>query len=215
MKVLFDHCTPRPLRQFLTGHDVTTADQHGWEGLENGDLLDAADKHGFDVFITTDNKMEHQQNFQKRTFGTVFITKPDWPRIKPCIPAIREAIQTAQPGTKRHVEIPDDDSSNPRVRQPEVTDDRASINRSDNTAQGQTEPPPFRIVFEEREDGRFDVKWREIETESTKTLTSADSIRAGLEWLASKNLIPEEEIVRWERDLLEDLKRNRERNRGR
>ena len=27
MKVLFDHCTPRPLRQFLTGHDVTTAER--------------------------------------------------------------------------------------------------------------------------------------------------------------------------------------------
>ena len=42
MKILFDHCTPRPLRRFLTSHNVTTADQHGWSRLRNGDLLNAA-----------------------------------------------------------------------------------------------------------------------------------------------------------------------------
>ena len=31
MKILLDHCTP--LRQFLKGHEVTTAEQHGWDEL--------------------------------------------------------------------------------------------------------------------------------------------------------------------------------------
>ena len=97
MKILFDHCTPKPLKQFLKGHNVTTADQQGWERLENGDLLDAADEHRFDIFITTDNKMEHQQNFRKRTFGTVFITKPDWPRIKAHIPDERQKRENRAP----------------------------------------------------------------------------------------------------------------------
>ena len=44
--MLLDHCTPRPLLQFLRGHEVTTAEQHGWEELTNGDLLDAADECG-------------------------------------------------------------------------------------------------------------------------------------------------------------------------
>ena len=78
-----------------------------------------------------------------------------------------------------------------------------------------TEPPPHEIVFKERNDGRFDVNRREIETGSTKTLTSTDSILAGLSWLAHEKLIAKEEIPRLERNLLEDLKRNRERERGR
>lgn len=215
MKILFDHCTPKPLKQFLKGHNVTTADQQGWERLENGDLLDAADEHRFDIFITTDNKMEHQQNFRKRTFGTVFITKPDWPRIKAHIPAIQKAIQAAQPGTKRHVEIPDDDSSNPRARQPELTNHGRILDRLENATGGHTEAPPHEIVFKERNDGRFDVNRREIETGSTKTLTSTESILAGLSWLAKEKLIAKEEIPRLERNLLEELKRNRERGRGR
>ena len=35
---------------------MTTAEQHGWEELTNGDLLDAAEEYGIDVFVTTDNK---------------------------------------------------------------------------------------------------------------------------------------------------------------
>ena len=51
---------------------MTTAEQHGWEELTNGDLLDAAEEYGIDVFITTDNKMEHQQNLQKRSWVWLF-----------------------------------------------------------------------------------------------------------------------------------------------
>ena len=65
MKILFDHCTPRPLRRFLTSHNVTTADQHGWSRLRNGDLLNAAERNGIDIFITTDQNMEHAQDFQR------------------------------------------------------------------------------------------------------------------------------------------------------
>ncbi|MCY4560194.1 MAG: DUF5615 family PIN-like protein [Chloroflexi bacterium] len=77
MKILFDHCTPRPLRRFLASHNVTTADQHGWSRLRNGDLLNAADKNGIDIFITTDQDMEYQQHFQNRRFGTIIITDPN------------------------------------------------------------------------------------------------------------------------------------------
>ena len=41
MKILLDHCTPRPLRHFLEGHDVKTASEQGWHTLKNGDLLNS------------------------------------------------------------------------------------------------------------------------------------------------------------------------------
>ena len=62
MKILFDQGTPVPLRQALPSHTVETAYEKGWNKLKNGDLLTAAEMGGFDVLITTDQNLQHQQN---------------------------------------------------------------------------------------------------------------------------------------------------------
>ena len=54
MRVLFDHGTPAPLIQFLTGHAVTKAKDAGWDRFVNGELINAAEQAGFDVLLTTD-----------------------------------------------------------------------------------------------------------------------------------------------------------------
>lgn len=54
MRILFDNGTPRGLTLFLAGHTVEEARMHGWEELGNGELIDAAEKAGFDLMITTD-----------------------------------------------------------------------------------------------------------------------------------------------------------------
>jgi hypothetical protein len=55
MLVLFDNGTPRTLARYLISHHaVTEARAQGWDRLENGDLLNAAEASGFEVFITTD-----------------------------------------------------------------------------------------------------------------------------------------------------------------
>ena len=53
MQILFDQGTPVPLRQELAGHMVSTAYEMGWQGLDNGALLNAADA-AFEILITTD-----------------------------------------------------------------------------------------------------------------------------------------------------------------
>lgn len=61
MRVLLDESLPRDLGRELPGHEVTTVQQAGWAGIENGDLLRrAAGK--FDVLVTGDQSIEHQQN---------------------------------------------------------------------------------------------------------------------------------------------------------
>ena len=62
MKVLFDQGTPVPLRRSLSGHTVDTAFELGWATLRNGDLLDRAEAEGYDLLITTDQQLRHQQN---------------------------------------------------------------------------------------------------------------------------------------------------------
>ncbi len=57
MRVLLDHNVPRQLRRLLTGHEVRTAREMGWDALENGDLLDAAQAGGFEIVMTGDKKL--------------------------------------------------------------------------------------------------------------------------------------------------------------
>jgi hypothetical protein len=54
--VLFDHSVPAPLRYALKDHVVVEAVERGWEALGNGDLLDAAEAAGFEVFVTADKR---------------------------------------------------------------------------------------------------------------------------------------------------------------
>jgi hypothetical protein len=57
VKILFDANTPAPLSRFLRGHQVVRADELGWQGLENGALLDAAEQAGFDLPLTCDQNV--------------------------------------------------------------------------------------------------------------------------------------------------------------
>ena len=45
----------------LRAHDVKTTHDMGWDRLQNGDLLAAASKE-FDLVLTVDQNLAHQQN---------------------------------------------------------------------------------------------------------------------------------------------------------
>ena len=67
MLVLFDNGTPRTLARFLIDrHTVTEARAREWDELENGALLAAAEAAAFDVLVTTDKNIRHQQNLTGR-----------------------------------------------------------------------------------------------------------------------------------------------------
>jgi hypothetical protein len=51
VKILFDTNTPAPLARSFRGHDLIRTGELGWQGLENGELLDAAEQGGFDVLV--------------------------------------------------------------------------------------------------------------------------------------------------------------------
>ena len=66
MLILFDHVTPSGIARFLPGHTVAKAKDRGWDTLTNGDLLDEAERAGFDVLLTADKNMRYQQNLTRR-----------------------------------------------------------------------------------------------------------------------------------------------------
>ena len=109
MRVLFDQGTPEPLRRLLTQHDVATAYEHGWAKLTNGELLDAAEKEGYAVLVTTDSNLKHQQNLARRRIAIVVLSTPSWPRIQRAITLVVSAIDRAAPGSYAEVAIPERD----------------------------------------------------------------------------------------------------------
>ena len=106
MRVLFDNSTPRGIARSLHNHEVTEARAHGWDRLENGELLYAAEQAGYDVLVTPDRNIRYQQNLAGRKIALVVLGKGRWTLVKPYIPQIVDAVNAATPGSYAEVEIP-------------------------------------------------------------------------------------------------------------
>src|SRR6058998_2954009 len=105
MRILFDNGTPRGVAAALTEHIVEEARSHGWDTLGNGELLDAAEAAGFDVFVTTDRNIRFQQNLAGRRIAVVVLDKARWKLIRRRLPEIAAAVAAATSGGFVEVEI--------------------------------------------------------------------------------------------------------------
>jgi hypothetical protein len=109
MLILFDNGTPRTLARYLIEHHtVTEARARGWEELENGALLTAAEAAGFEVLVTTDKNLSHQQNLTARKIAIVVLGQGRWSILKPHVAQIAAAVNAAVPGSFAEVDIPFD-----------------------------------------------------------------------------------------------------------
>ena len=74
MRILLDECLPARLRRDLSGHEVTTVPQAGWAGIKNGALLRLIAESGqFDVFLTMDKSLPHQQQLKCLPFAVAVL----------------------------------------------------------------------------------------------------------------------------------------------
>jgi hypothetical protein len=78
----------------------------GWEGLTNGELLNEAEKAGFDVLLTTDKNIRYQQNLKTRKIALVVLANPRWPVVRLYIERVVIAVNAAIPGSYTEVAIP-------------------------------------------------------------------------------------------------------------
>jgi hypothetical protein len=67
MRILIDECIDERFRNSFSNHDCQTARYAGLAGLQNGELLAAAETAKFDVFLTADQGIEYQQNLTGRS----------------------------------------------------------------------------------------------------------------------------------------------------
>jgi len=107
MLILFDHGTPRGLARALPGHTVTEAKARGWDRLNNGDLLKVAEEAGFELLLTTDQRIRYQQNLTGRKIAIVVLGgSTKWSRVRLHFERIAAAVNAAEPGWYTEVDVP-------------------------------------------------------------------------------------------------------------
>jgi predicted nuclease of predicted toxin-antitoxin system len=73
MKILLDECLPLDFRHSFPGHDAHTAQWAGLKGKKNGELLRAAEVAGYDVLLTVDQGIPHQQSSTGRKLSIILV----------------------------------------------------------------------------------------------------------------------------------------------
>ena len=100
MRILLDECVPRRLRREFAGHDLRTVPEMGWSGKKNGDLLRAMAGDGFEVLVTVDQNLRHQQNLQAAGVAVVVLVAASTrlADLVPLVPAVQAALALIAPG---------------------------------------------------------------------------------------------------------------------
>ena len=104
MRFLFDQSVPVPLKQYLSEHEVRTAFDLGWSRLSNGDLLEAAEGK-FEIFVTADRNLRHQQSFAGRRLAVFVLPTTNWPRLRDRAAAVAAAITEMKPGEYHEISL--------------------------------------------------------------------------------------------------------------
>ncbi len=105
MLILFDHGTPWPLRHYLPGHTIHRALQLGLDRVANGLLIARAEEAGYELLITTDRNIWHQQNLAARQIAILVLVDHNWPYNQAGIDAITSAVAEMAAGDYREVVI--------------------------------------------------------------------------------------------------------------
>ena len=100
MRVLLDECVPKRLGRSFPAHDVRTIPQMNWCGKKNGELLSLMTAAGFEVLLTVDQNIVHQQNLQAAGVAVVvLVARTSWPTFYRSLPMSRPLWRTSNPAT--------------------------------------------------------------------------------------------------------------------
>jgi hypothetical protein len=105
VKILLDECLPLDFRYSFPGHGVYTSVRAGLAGKKNGDLLRDAELAGYEVLLTVDQGLPHQQNLAGRKLSTVTIRSRtnQIEDLLPFVDAILKAFEAIGPGQTQRI----------------------------------------------------------------------------------------------------------------
>ena len=104
-RILLDENIDRLLKGlFAAEFEVITVREHGWAGKKNGELLRLAEQE-FDVFITMDKNLEHQQNLSALNIAVIVLRARSnaYSVVAPLMPRVNEALRVVQSGQVMHI----------------------------------------------------------------------------------------------------------------
>lgn len=104
MKVLLDECLPKKLKGHIDAELVKTVPEAGWAGKQNGELLRLAEKD-FDVIVTNDQNIEHQQVISRFDLAFIVLVAPtnDIVDLLPLMPELNRILPALEVGTIEYV----------------------------------------------------------------------------------------------------------------
>ena len=107
MRILLDHCVDRRLARSFPSHQVKTAAQMGWFRLRNGKLLSTGAGQ-FDVMLTVDQNLRHQQNLATLPLAVVVMVAPTikLADLLPFVPGVEDVLKILKPCTLVEVRPP-------------------------------------------------------------------------------------------------------------
>ena len=87
------------MRHLADEHEVQTAYQRRWHERKNGELLSLVESE-FDVFLTTDQNLRHQQNLTQRPLRFIILMARSnkYESLVPLMPKVKAALDTTAPG---------------------------------------------------------------------------------------------------------------------
>ena len=97
MKILLDESVPRLLKLRLPQLNISTVQEMGWAGTRNGELLRRAEEL-FDVFITADQNIRHQQNLSGLKLAILVLPSNQVPLVVRLLPVVETLLTTIPPG---------------------------------------------------------------------------------------------------------------------
>ena len=98
MKLIFDENVPLPLGKYFSNHILSTIQEEGWAGVDNGEIIELIDGH-FDVFILADKNLRYQQNLSSRRIAMVELPTNRWPILESIAKKVVTAVEQSKPGS--------------------------------------------------------------------------------------------------------------------
>ena len=101
MRILLDENLDWRLRRDLPGHQVESVPLLGWAGIQNGELLRRAVETGFELLVTMDGNMVHQQNIALQGIAVVALRARSnrLADTRPLMPSLLTLLSDLKPGT--------------------------------------------------------------------------------------------------------------------
>jgi len=77
MKLLLDENLPKKLKNDFSEFEIYTVTDKLWNGKKNGELIQIMIEEGFDVLLSFDKNLQHQQNFNKYPIAVFLLNAED------------------------------------------------------------------------------------------------------------------------------------------